>query len=178
MSNHLYRLVLQVPYASAEAFAETIEIHCDTVAWTECQGETTAKVTGFSLKLPKEETVVRAVSITAEAMGVLTPEVDISQISQKNWVLENIKQFPPLTVGRFFIYGSDFDGQIPVSRIPMKIPGEYGFWHWESRFNPGMLNSAKRIEIWVCSNGIRYGVWFRYSRYCYRKTLALSGGSF
>ena len=88
MSNHLYRLVLQVPYESAEAFAEAIEIHCDTVAWTECQGETTAKVTGFSLKLPKEETVVRAVSIAAEAMGVLAPEVDISQISQKNWVLE------------------------------------------------------------------------------------------
>ena len=61
MSNHLYRLVLQVPYASAEAFAEAIEIHCDTVAWTECRSETTAKVTGFSLKLPKEETVVRAV---------------------------------------------------------------------------------------------------------------------
>ena len=83
MSNHLYRLLLQVPHESAEAFAEAIEIHCDTVAWTECQGETTAKVTGFSLKLPKEEIVVRAVSIAAEAMGVLTPEIDISQICQK-----------------------------------------------------------------------------------------------
>jgi hypothetical protein len=94
MSNHLYRLVLQVSHESAEAFAEAIEIHCDTVAWTEQQGETTAKVTGFSLKLPKEETVVRAVSIAAEAMGVLAPEVDISQISPKNWVLEISSNFP------------------------------------------------------------------------------------
>ena len=55
MSNHLYRLLLQVPHESAEAFAEAIENYCDTVAWTECQGETTAKVTGFSLNLPKEQ---------------------------------------------------------------------------------------------------------------------------
>ena len=148
MSNHLYRLVLQVPYASAEAFAEAIEIHCDTVAWTECQGETTAKVTGFSLKLPKEETVVRAVSITAEAMGVLTPEVDISQISPKNWVLENIKQFSPLTVGRFFIYGSDFDGQIPVSRIPMKIPAGTAF---------GTGNHGSTQGCLIALNGLKFG---------------------
>ena len=148
MSNHLYRLVLQVPHESAEEFAEVIEIHCDTVAWPECQGETTAKVTGFSLKLPKEEIVVRAVSIAAEAIGVLAPEVDITQISPKNWVLENIKQFPPLTVGRFFIYGSDFDGQIPVSRIPMKIPASTAFGTGHHGSTQGCL---------IALNGLKFG---------------------
>ena len=148
MSNHLYRLVLQVPHESAEEFAEVIEIHCDTVAWTECQGGTTAKVTGFSLKQPEEEIVVRAVSIAAEAMGVLAPEVDITQISPKNWVLENIKQFPPLTVGRFFIYGSDFDGQIPVSRIPMKIPASTAFGTGHHGSTQGCL---------IALNGLNFG---------------------
>ena len=147
MSNHLYRVLLQVPYEFAEAFAEAIENYCDTVAWTECQGETTAKVTGFSLNLPKEQTVVRAVSITAEAMGVLTPKVDISQISHKNWVLENIKQFPPLTVGRFFIYGSDFDGQIPVSRIPMKIPASTAFGTGNHGSTRGCLVALNELKF-------------------------------
>ena len=147
MSNHLYRVLLQVPYEFAEAFAEAIETYCDTVAWTECQGETTAKVTGFSLNLPKEQTVVRAVSITAEAMGVLTPEVDISQIAQKNWVLDNIKQFPPLTVGRFFIYGSDFDGQIPVSRIPMKIPASTAFGTGNHGSTRGCLVALNELKF-------------------------------
>ena len=36
--------------------------------------------------------------------------------------MENFKQFPPVRIGRYFIYDRNFTGKIPTSTIPLKVP--------------------------------------------------------
>jgi len=44
-----------------------------------------------------------------------------------DWAAENRRQFPPMGVGRFFIYGSYFQGRMSAGRIAIKLDAGLAF---------------------------------------------------
>lgn len=145
LHKHLFRLAFRVPHDHADAFAGAIEPYFDSVAWTTPQGQTKSEVTGYSGPPPNEKLVIHAITITAEAMSVPIPEIRYLRIPVKNWVLENLKQFPAISVGRFFIYGSDFDGKIPISTIPLNVPAGAAFGTGEHSSTQGCLVALEKL---------------------------------
>ena len=77
--------------------------------------------------------------------STLIPEIKFFRISIKNWVLENLKQFSPITVGRFFIYGSEFEGKIPISTIPLNVPAGAAFGTGEHGSTQGCLLALDKL---------------------------------
>lgn len=124
----IYRINISVPPSSADAFARAIEPHVDSVAWTDIEGIPKAKITGFAEGPPNELDISTAVAITAASQDVREPDITIERIPVRNWVVENIKQFPPEVVGRFFVYGADYHGAVPLGKVGLRVPpgGAFG----------------------------------------------------
>ena len=146
MSNHISRVTLITPQEYAEVYAAAIESHCDSVGWTVGSGQLNAKVTGFSDSPIEKKKVIQAVFCAASANNILAPEVKISRIPVRNWVIENVRQFVPIVVGRYFIYGSDSHKKIPTSSIPLNIPAGGAFGTGEHGSTRGCLIAFGRLK--------------------------------
>ena len=116
MTPTLYQITLSVTYDYASAFAECLEPHLDSVAWTAQEGTLMTEIIGFSNQLPNKDAIHLALSSTAEAFDTVVPRFKMSKIRNRNWVLDNIKKFPPLTIGQFFVHGNEVEKPIPVVR--------------------------------------------------------------
>ncbi len=126
-TEHLYRVTLSVPKDQADAFATAIEPHCDSVSWSARPETSFVQVTGFAEGPPDRERVEIAVKATAEAMETQVPDIDHARIPVVDWVVENLKEFPPLDAGRFIIHGAEFEENILHGRISLEVPAGAAF---------------------------------------------------
>jgi len=144
--DHLHRVVVRVPPEHADQFAVALEPLCDSVAWTAREGQPKAQITGFAEGPPDEGLVAKAVASVAAETGALQPEVEFSRIPVQNWVVENIKQFPPITVGRYFIHGSGFEEPLPYSKLSLCVPAGAAFGTGDHGSTKGCLMALDQME--------------------------------
>lgn len=65
--------------------------------------------------------------------------IHIEKLPEKDWLRHVHENFPPLSVGRFFIYGSHYDGAIPSNLIPLKIDAATAFGSGEHETTKGCM---------------------------------------
>ena len=145
--DHLCRLEFQVSFDHVEIFASLLELHCDSVIWIADQGGFSANLVGFLKNNSKRADIREVVKVAAETAEILPPKLQFSQITSKNWLSENIKQFPPQIVGRYFIYGSNFIGPSPVSTLPIFIPASEAFGTGYHASTKGCLVALDGMKI-------------------------------
>jgi len=142
-----FRVEIEVPSDQIEIFVNVLESQCESVTWMLSSCRTKAKVTGFSSRFLKKEAVTSAILVSSDINNVFPPKIDFSKISPKNWILEHARQVPPLSVGRFFIYGSDFIGKFPVSKYPICIPASEAFGTGHHGSTQGCLVALDGIKV-------------------------------
>src|SRR5260370_39381775 len=59
-------------------------------------------------------------ALTAAAAGGTLAEFGEENLPARDWLAENQLSFPPLRVGRFFVYGSHHDGQVPAGAVRVR----------------------------------------------------------
>jgi ribosomal protein L11 methyltransferase len=62
----------------------------------------------------------------AAAHGTLL-EIGEEQLADRDWLSENQLIFPPLRVGRFFIYGSHHHGRVPAGAVGIEVDAGIAF---------------------------------------------------
>ena len=83
------------------------------------------RVEGFADEEPDRAGLEQAISkicarVGESALSALRCEL----VPTRDWLSENMAQFPPTQVGRFFIHGSKFDNSLPPGCIPILLdPG-------------------------------------------------------
>jgi ribosomal protein L11 methyltransferase len=63
----------------------------------------------------------------------------LEYLPERNWVAENQADFPPLTVGSFYIYGSHIDDPLPEGKICLQIDAATAFGTGEHATTQGCL---------------------------------------
>lgn len=139
VAGSLWRIEAAVPLARVEAFAEALEGHCDSVAWTVRDDSDQAVLTGLARQRPEPATIDVALGVAAEAFGVSAPQVDIRPERPRDWVLETQTRFPPVDAGRFFIYGSHYAGGVPAGRLGLALDAGHAFGSGEHGSTKGCL---------------------------------------
>lgn len=105
------------------------------------------RVEGYSDTAVFEADVQARLSVAAAGLGVDVPPVVIEKLAATDWVAENQKNFPPLTIGeRFFIYGSHYKGTVPAGRIGFKIDAATAFGTGEHPTTQGCLILLERLK--------------------------------
>ncbi len=90
--------------------------------------------------------------------------VEFGEIEDRNWLLHVYENFPPITIGKFYIYGSHYEGDIPEDLIPLKIDAATAFGSGEHQTTKGCLlalqdlhkqgHDFKNIMDMGCGSGI------------------------
>ena len=146
MTNFLYQLSLDVQNEYASAFAEGIEPFLDSILWSAGEETLIARVLGFSDNAPDVAMINLAVRYTTEAIGIDKPEVKLFKIPARNWVLDNIKQFPPIEAGRFFIHGSEYNEPAPNALVDLCIPAATAFGTGNHGSTKGCLLALDKLD--------------------------------
>lgn len=72
--------------------------------------------------------------------------IEFGEIEDKNWLLHVYQNFPPVTIGRFYIYGSHYEGDIPSDLIPLKIDAATAFGSGEHQTTKGCLLALQDLH--------------------------------
>jgi ribosomal protein L11 methyltransferase len=74
-------------------------------------------------------------------------EKDISaeKLPEQDWLSYVHDNFPPITVGKFFIYGSHYEGAVPAELTPLKIDAATAFGSGEHETTKGCIQAFEYL---------------------------------
>jgi ribosomal protein L11 methyltransferase len=78
-------------------------------------------------------------ALAAVAAGGTLAELGEENLPHRDWLAENQLSFPPLRVGRFFVYGSHYDGKVPAGAIGIAVDAATAFGTGEHPSTRGCL---------------------------------------
>ncbi len=84
-------------------------------------------------------------ALAAAAAGGTLAEFGEESLPARDWLAENQLSFPPLRVGRFFIYGSHHDGKVPAGAIGIAMDAATAFGTGEHPSTRGCLLALERL---------------------------------
>lgn len=67
------------------------------------------------------------VALATVAAGGILIDIDEEKLLARDWLAENQLTFPPLRIGRFFIYGSHYRGTVPSGAIAIAVDAATAF---------------------------------------------------
>lgn len=75
----------------------------------------------------------------AFSLDLEMPEITIEQLPEINWLEHSYRQFPPFSVGPFFIHGSHCQDETPLGQIDLEIEAATAFGSGEHGTTSGCL---------------------------------------
>jgi ribosomal protein L11 methyltransferase len=74
------------------------------------------------------------------------PKMTETTVSDTDWMTAVYRDFPPLTIGRFYIYGSHIQDQPPTGLIPLHIEAATAFGSGQHESTEGCLKALSLLE--------------------------------
>jgi ribosomal protein L11 methyltransferase len=148
----IWRVSVTVPLAAVETFETVLDLHADAVSWflddpesDESDERVLWRLEGFS-RTPLERSVIEAaLSLAAATSGLPVPALSLDQIEDTDWVSANLRDFPPIAAGRFFVHGSHFEGRVPSGKIALLIDAGTAFGSGEHATTFGCLSALDHL---------------------------------
>src|SRR5437899_3107806 len=67
------------------------------------------------------------------------PEIITAPLPQEDWITAVYRGLPPLTIGRFYIYGSHVQETLPQGLLPLKVDAATAFGSGQHESTEGCL---------------------------------------
>ena len=96
---------------------------------------------------PDDAELDRLLELAAKTVGIQKPEVLVNAMENKNWLLECYQSFKPLTIGKYFIYGSHIEEDIPQDKIALQIDAATAFGTGEHQTTHGCLTALNELDF-------------------------------
>lgn len=68
-----------------------------------------------------------------------------SPMEQIDWLEEDEKRLPPITVGKLFIYTPYYEGEVPADKIPLRLRSSYAFGSGHHPTTEGCLEVIQQL---------------------------------
>ncbi len=95
---------------------------------------------------PDEGEVLGAIQRASDILQIKVPAVKIEAMENKNWLLECYQSFKPITIGKYFIYGSHID-EVPSDKISLQIDAATAFGTGEHQTTHGCLEALNELDF-------------------------------
>lgn len=130
----MWLIRLPVTPADVDACEAVLEPHCVAVSRFIPDDGAPWRVEGVCAEEPDAGPIAAALA----GLGIARmPE--ISPLADRDWVVESYRGFPPLDVGRFFVYGSHIAGNVPPGRVGLLVDAAAAFGSGEHATTKGCL---------------------------------------
>ncbi|MDH5749414.1 MAG: 50S ribosomal protein L11 methyltransferase [Rhodospirillales bacterium] len=141
----LWRIEIRVPGRVAQGFEDAIEPCCEVLSRFIDGDGPNWRIEGFSRNPPDRPALNLALEIVATALQADVPVVHVSKVPPRDWLVENLKDFPPFDIGRFFIYGSHYEGVVPSGKTGLQIDAGAAFGTGRHESTEGCLQAIDEL---------------------------------
>ena len=141
-AHHLHAVVRGAEAAGA-VFAILDDVAAAVSAFETMPGEWRLDAYPRSAVLTPEMAARLSLAVAAAA-GELV-EIGEEKLSDRNWVAENQLAFPPLRIGRFFVYGSHHRAGVPAGAIGIALDAATAFGTGEHPSTRGCLMALQAL---------------------------------
>jgi ribosomal protein L11 methyltransferase len=90
---------------------------------------------------PEEADINARLALVSGLLDIPTPVHDVKTLEPKDWASEVQQSFPPLHVGRFYVYGSHITSPPPQGKIALRISAGAAFGSGEHATTSGCLQA-------------------------------------
>jgi len=141
----VWRLRLTVDPETLDLFESVFEHYAEAVTMFMedrsgmSDGDCLWYLEGFARTPPDRAQVIAALAAVAAGRGIDTPPLTIERLPGIDWVTANLRDFPPISAGRFFVHGSHWRGQPPAGTIAIEIDAGTAFGSGEHATTQGCL---------------------------------------
>ncbi len=87
-------------------------------------------------------------AVLEEALGDVAPaaeEIEIEPLAERDWLEATKRSFPPLAIGRFWVYGSHVEEAPPPDAVPIRIDAGVAFGSGEHGSTMGCLQAIDEL---------------------------------
>lgn len=100
---------------------------------------------------PSIEHVTTCLALQAAAHGINdididTKDIDIKKTPDINWLEKSYKDFPPFSIGPFFIHGSHYEGEVPSSQLSLQVDAATAFGSGEHETTRGCMEAMLDLK--------------------------------
>lgn len=106
MPPFLWRIDFRVPKQHHSTFEDMLEPFCIALTAFEDEKAGDWMIEGLTASEPDSYGINAKLEQTARDCGISTPKVIFDLMPPKNWLEENLMDFPPLQIGRYYIHGT------------------------------------------------------------------------
>ena len=148
---HVWHLRLTVPANDLPVFEDVFDHFADAVTMFmddrsgRSEGEGDWHLEGYSKTPPDRPAIIGALEVVAAAHGTTVPDLEIPSVPKQDWVAQNMREFPPIDAGRFFVHGSHWEGKVPTGRIGLEMDAGIAFGSGEHATTRGCLLSLDAL---------------------------------
>lgn len=96
--------------------------------------------------VPDRAAIMAVLTPLAAEMGIAAPVPDIAPLPEVNWLEQSYRQFPPFSVGPFFIHGSHCNDLVPDGQTGLEIEAATAFGSGEHGTTSGCLILLDRLK--------------------------------
>jgi ribosomal protein L11 methyltransferase len=141
----LWRIVLAADGRSQAAYAAALEDIAVSSAAFESKAGGPWRIEALTAGEPDAAAIRALLAQAAEAAGIAAPGIEIAPMPQVDWLAENRRSFPPLAVGRYFVYGSHYAGAVPAGAHAIRLDAGIAFGSGEHATTRGCLLALDRL---------------------------------
>lgn len=145
----LWQIEVRVPSGAAGAFQDALAPFCMAVsAFAETDTDDPDgywRVDGITGAEPDQKAITQALGKTARRLGMEPPEPRIELQPPRDWVAENLADFPANRIGRYFIHGSHFEGRLPPGLVTIRLDAGTAFGSGEHPSTAACLAVLDRL---------------------------------
>jgi ribosomal protein L11 methyltransferase len=77
--------------------------------------------------LPEKAEIDAKLELISYAVGIKISRYECKELEPKDWVSEVERSFPPITIGRFYVYGSHVKSSPPPAKLALKVNAGIAF---------------------------------------------------
>lgn len=148
----LWRVGIVTPLKYLDAFETALEPFAESLSSfladpdaDEREEDVLWRLEGHSRTPPDRTALTAALAVTAAVLDCPEPEPDFARIADTDWVSANMRSFPPIEAGRFFVHGSHFEGTVPGGHIGLLVNAGPAFGSGEHATTFGCLLAIDRL---------------------------------
>jgi ribosomal protein L11 methyltransferase len=141
----IWRIEIKAPKQTHGAFEDLFTTFASAVSSFENEADSSWRIEGFSEAEPDEKRINLGLRNLAEIFEIDIPVPRIDLVPPKDWVAENLTDFPPLRIDRFFIHGSHIEEKPPAGTIPLALDAGTAFGSGEHASTEGCLRALTRL---------------------------------
>lgn len=142
----IWRITLAADGRSQAAYAAALEEVADSISAFESKPGGAWRIEALTTSEPDGRDIRARLGEAAAALGLRPPEVEIDLMPKVDWLAENRRAFPPLSVGRYFVFGTHYAGAVPAGARAIKLDASIAFGSGEHATTRGCLLALDRLS--------------------------------